>query len=242
MRVVRDGIGDAMSIQKYDIPSQRRAAASRSGSGAPTTRRSWHGTDRLLYIIHQVEDITDFVTQRGTFDAVRRRPGLAHRRHGSRHPPAGPRGRRLGPSPEGSERGADDPLRPLPGARPDQDTVLLQREPRAPHAAGTHPRPGRSVSSTSWSRRPQARATSRPSSATPAPCSAWSTTCSMHRALESGSDRARVQRVRPRSSGTARRQQLRDARSRPVRRLRGAGTAGERCPQSSTRCACSRSF
>ncbi len=69
MRVARDGIGDAMSIQKYDIPKH-------DGSGfeerfwSPYNSPVLAQDGSVAYIIHQVEDITDFLSQRGNFDGV----------------------------------------------------------------------------------------------------------------------------------------------------------------------------
>ena len=64
-RVVRDGVQDIMGIQKYDIP--------RSGSAtegfevrywSPVNTPVFDDRQRIAYIIHHVEDITDFILTR----------------------------------------------------------------------------------------------------------------------------------------------------------------------------------
>ena len=76
-------------------------------------------------------------------------PGLHMGRSGppgrrrSRGGAACPRGGRSGPGPQGGQRGAHHPVRPAAGARPAEDELLRQRQPRAADSADADPRTGR---------------------------------------------------------------------------------------------------
>ena len=129
---------------RHPAARSRRAAASRSASGARSNSPVLAPDGSLAYIIHQVEDVTEFIDS--TRARQERPPSSSAQGFDDMEADVVRRARevgRLGPGAEGGERGARGALRTLPGARPPQDTVLLQREPRAPHSAGPHPRPGR---------------------------------------------------------------------------------------------------
>ena len=68
-RVARDGIGDAMSVQKYDIPASDGSGAFEERFWSPYNSPVLASDGSVAYVIHQVQDVTDFVVlQRGALD------------------------------------------------------------------------------------------------------------------------------------------------------------------------------
>lgn len=64
-RVVRDGVQDIMGIQKYDIPHSGDAAGGfEVRYWSPVNTPVFDAERRIAYIIHHVEDITDFILTR----------------------------------------------------------------------------------------------------------------------------------------------------------------------------------
>ena len=67
LRVLHDGVADVMGIQKYDIPQEDGSFKVKYWS--PINTPMFGADGKVICIIHQAEDVTDFVQWREQFDA-----------------------------------------------------------------------------------------------------------------------------------------------------------------------------
>ena len=225
-RVLRERVGDAMSVQRYDI--QRPES-----EGGGFEERYWSPYNSpvlapdgsVTYVIHRVRDITEYVRSRQ--DAASLEQSSLDDMEAeifNRAREVAASGRQL------KETNAElaPALRPLAGARSGQDQLLRQREPRAAHPPRPHLGAGRAHAGRPGARRPAPpRPRGGPAQRARPPRSRQRPARLLEdRGLEA---RARVQRPRsvaPRPPGG---QQLRDAGRGPLRAVRrGRPRAGAR--------------
>jgi len=63
-RVKREGVADVMGVQKYDIPIPGAASSFEVKYWSPVNTPVFDADGRLVFIIHHVEDVTEFILSR----------------------------------------------------------------------------------------------------------------------------------------------------------------------------------